>query len=521
MASLTLTPRGHLLFTAADGTFQPPVARLRALERDVGALIVRPAPPTVPAGVAPGSVARDDTRPEPGPTPSPAPAFPQPPPPHRPIERPIERPPVPVASPVGWAQLEGLLGGTWLNRIGVLVFIFGVGFFLKLAFDNDWITPGGRVAIGIVAGCAMLFAGARLQRAAYRVPAQGLVAAGIATLYLSAYAAYGFYHLIPQSGAFAFMVLVTATGIGLAIHHDARAIAILANLGGFLTPIILSTGRDAAVTLFTYLAILDAGMLASAYWRRWPELTVLSFLSTHALYWGWFDAWYRPEKLAVALISTSVFFLLFALVAPVEATGERSGRRAEQWSASTALTLAVPTVYFVAARAILASDHRTWLAVLCLAQAALYLGVGWWIARWIRDGGPLALFHFAIALAFLTLTFPIQFADHGVTIAWSVEGAVLLWGGLQLASRYLRLGALAVIGLAGARWLTLLAEQSAHSGFFIVDHPAFLPTVFFLAACGGGDALSNAGIEPRRMGTLRVSVARGGDAVVGGALSQR
>jgi uncharacterized membrane protein len=459
-------------------------SRVGELERTAARLVARP-----PAERAPA----------PAPAPPPAGAAPPPPPPvdvERPA-RPVEEPAAVAAEPEpagaqSWGQLEMRLGGTWLNRVGVVVLVLGIGFFLKYAFDNAWIGPSGRVATGILAGVGLLLLGERLQRDAYRVPAQGVSAAGIATLYMSAYAAYAFYQLVSQSSAFAFMVLVTATGMALAIHHDTRAIAVLANLGGFLTPVLLGSNRDAAITLFTYLAILDAGMLASAYWRRWTELRVLSFVFTQALYAAWFERWYQPygstgsagePQRMIAFAGATVFLVLFALIAPLEARGRRPAGRLDDLRNFTALlALAAPVAYFLAAREILYPGLRTWLGLVCLALAAVYLLLGQWALRAPAGGAPLALLHWALALAFLTLTFPVQFTRHGVTIAWSVQGAALVWGGFRLGAEKLRAGALVVLGLALASWAMVLEDRPAHDGLFVADSPAFLPAVFFVAA---------------------------------------
>src|SRR5262245_39995033 len=157
-------------------------------------------------------------------------------------------------------QWEGRLGGTWLSRVGAILFVLGVGFFLKHAFEQDWIGPTGRVLAGLVAGVLMLVSGVRLvRRATYRVPAQGLVAPGIGILYLSLYGAHAFYALVKAPAAFVAMALVTAVGFATALRLDSRALVILATLGGLMTPVILSTDTDAPAALFTYLAILDLG----------------------------------------------------------------------------------------------------------------------------------------------------------------------------------------------------------------------------------------------------------------------
>jgi uncharacterized membrane protein len=402
----------------------------------------------------------------------------------RPPLRPAVREPAHTAAS-SWRNLEQRLGGTWLNRVGALVLTLGIAFFLKYAFDNHWIQPAGRVALGLLTGAVLLLVGERLQRAAYRAPAQGVVAVGIAALYLSVYAAFAFYQLVTQPAAFAFMVLVTATAAALALHHDARPVAILATLGGFLTPILLATDRDAGATLFTYLAILDAGMLVIAWHRRWPELGLIGFVATHALYAAWFERWYRPvpAQQGVALVAAGVFLVLFSLVAPAEALARRARARAEElWHGPGVLALAAPVAAFVVARQVLYPAQASALALICLALAAYYLLLTYATADAPGVGPHLLMLHGGVALAFLTLTFPVQFAEHALTIAWSVEALVIVWGGLRLEARPLRLGGLVVFGLALARWATLLEQRSRHDGAFLVDHRA-LPATLALVVC--------------------------------------
>ena len=417
-----------------------------------------------------------------------------------------------------WRGLEQRLGGTWLNRVGALVLTLGIAFFLKYAFDNHWIQPAGRVALGLVAGVAMLLAGERLQRAAYRAPAQGVVAVGIATLYLSVYAAFAFYQLVTQPAAFAFMVLVTATAAALALYHDTRAVAVLASLGGFLTPILLATDRDAGVALFTYLAVLDAGMLVMAWYRRWPELGLVSFVFTQGLYAAWFERWYAPvpAQQGVALVAAGVFLVLFSLVAPAEALARRLPTRPEQlWQGPGLLALAAPAAAFLAARQVLYPAHTGALALICLVLAAYYLGLASATANAPGAGAHLLMLHGAVSLGFLTLTFPVQFSEHALAIAWSVEGLAIVWGGLRLGARPLRLGGLIVLALAAGRWVTLLDDHALHQGVFLLDHRAFPATVALVAASALTAAAYHAGGRTIRDGERFAGPALALTAVVG------
>jgi uncharacterized membrane protein len=470
-------------------------ARLEALERRPGGEARAPVEPAAPVEpprhLEPAGAGEPATGPA-GETPEPmAPGA------AAAIPPPLEPEPVAAAAATAAAvvtgaprvgDLEGRLGARGLNRIGVLVLIVGIAFFLKYAFENAWIGPAGRVAVGLVLGSGLLLLGRWLHRGTYGGPAQGLVALGLGTLYLSGYAAHAVYGLVPPVAAFGFLALVAALGVALALDQDARAIALLASLGGFLAPVILSTGRDAAVPLFAYLAILDAGILAAAYWRRWTELAVVSFLCTQALYASWYGTWYEPAKLGIALGAASVFLIEFALVPLVEAIGgERRGRSAGLPRVPTLLlVLGVPLAYVLATRALLVSAHRDTLALLWLALALTYGGASGWARRHAAGAPALGVTHLAVALALLTAAGALRFGGPVLPVVWSIQALVVLAGGVRLDSRKLRGTGLLVLGLAAHRWLGLVMDQPGSGEAFLIGSPLLLPTLVFAGSAGLG-----------------------------------
>jgi uncharacterized membrane protein len=379
-------------------------------------------------------------------------------------------------TPAGVGTWEGRLGGTWLSRVGAVLLVLGVGFSLKHAFEHDWIGPRGRVLAGLAAGIAMMAGGFRLAGGeTYRVPAQSLVAVGIGALYLSLYAAHALYALTGAPVTFLAMAVVTAAGFATALRLDSRPLAALATLGGLLTPVILETGTDAATALFAYLAILDAGVLLAASWRGWPGLALLAFVGTQALYWGWLDRWYGAGRLPTALGWATAFFLTFAAGA---LHGPRIARPAGAVElARTLLILGAPALYFAAARRILDDPSGRRLALLALALAGLYFGAAGAAARSARGGPRVALFHRAVALAFLVLAPAVTLGRHDLVIAWSVEGLVLLWGGFLLSAPPLRAGGLVVSALAWGRWFAAFGEDAGQAGTFLLAHPALPATV--------------------------------------------
>ena len=234
---------------------------------------------------------------------------PQPPPP------PASAPPSPP-SPITYhpsPTLEARVGLTWVNRIGAVTLLLGAAFFFKYAVDNEWIGPAGRVILGLLTGFAMLGLADRLWRRGQRIFAQGLSGGGGALLYLSLYAAFALYHLVPRPAAFLLLLLTTTTTGALALRYQAQAIAALGLLGGYLTPILLSTGEDRPWFFFTYILLLNAAALALATVRRWPQLPTLAFAATVLLYSLWFLDRYRFEKRLVATVFALAYYTLFAL----------------------------------------------------------------------------------------------------------------------------------------------------------------------------------------------------------------
>lgn len=209
-------------------------------------------------------------------------------------------------------EFETRMGLTWINRVGVITLLLGVAFFFKYAVENQWIGEKGRVVLGVAAGFSGLVLADRIWRGGQRIYAQGISGAGIAILYISYYAAFGLYGLIAMPPAFLLMALTTAGAGALSIRYDAMAIAALGLFGGYLTPLLLSSGQERPWFLFSYVLLLDVGARTVAGRRNWRGLEVLAFLATIALYGSWFVSWYGTEEQVVATVFALVFYALFA-----------------------------------------------------------------------------------------------------------------------------------------------------------------------------------------------------------------
>ncbi len=347
-------------------------------------------------------------------------------------------------------DLESTIGGSWFNWIGIMAVTFGMAFFLKYAFDKQWIGPAGRVTLSALVGFGLLALGERLRRrlSSYAYVLSG---GGILILYLSVFAAYNFYQLISQPTAFVLMAAVTTTAVLLSVRLDALPVALLGLVGGFLTPLLLSTGVDNAVGLFTYIALLDAGVLAVAYFKRWRSLDFASFAGTVMMTLGWAFKFYEPGKVWTAIFFLSVFFVLYSLLAIFHNV---LPRRPTRWF-DVSLAMANASFYFCVSYAMLDDagfDHSapaTHALLVSIYFTALFF------TAWRLSPRDLLLKYSYVAAAstFLTIAVGIQMELHWVTIAWAVEALMLTWVGMRSGEKAARHAGLAVFCIALGHWV--------------------------------------------------------------------
>jgi uncharacterized membrane protein len=342
------------------------------------------------------------------------------------------QPPAPPRAPArpraSDSGLESRIGSQWLNRIGIVAVLIGVSYFLKYAFDNDWIGPAGRVAVGLLAGVGVVVWSERFRSRGYTVFSYSLKVVGIGVLYLSLWAAFQVYSLVPASVAFFAMAVVTASAAILALRQDAEVLTAFALLGGFLTPVLVSTGQNREIELFSYVALLDAATLAIVAARLWSRLAYVSFVGTLVLYVAWYARYYSEPQLVRTLVFAVLFFALFAAVTPVAL---RRSSRPDRFPAIVVLPLVNSVTFFLQLYAMLWANHHGVLPWAAVGLAAICL----WLNR--VTPGASGMLHLALAIGFLTIAIPLQLEAHWITIGWLVESGVLLWVGRRSGAQLL------------------------------------------------------------------------------------
>jgi uncharacterized membrane protein len=218
-----------------------------------------------------------------------------------------QTPPVPAAR-LDWEQLIGV---KMFSAVAGIALVLAAVFFLRYSIDHGWLAPPIRVAIGTLTGIGLLIVCDLKAARRYPVTANALDAAAIAVLFSTFFSAHAIWHLIPASVAFGLLGLVTAVAVLLSIRRDSLFIAVLGLLGGFATPVLLSTGENRPIPLFAYLLLLNIGLAWVAYRKRWPVLTILTLVLTTLYQWGWVIRFLTASQLPLAM----GIFLVFALTA--------------------------------------------------------------------------------------------------------------------------------------------------------------------------------------------------------------
>ncbi|MBM0104079.1 DUF2339 domain-containing protein [Steroidobacter sp. S1-65] len=345
-----------------------------------------------------------------------------PPPPPRPAA-----PPQPTAfDRIAGEFMSWLKRGNPLARIGIVILFFGATFLAKYAADNS-LFPIELRFVGIASGAlALLFIGWRLRdkRAVY---AQLLQGGGIAGLYLTVFAATRF-DLLPTGLAFGLLVVIALAAAILAVGQNALSLAVIGTAGGFLAPIMVSTGSGNYIALFTYYAVLNLGVFAVAWFRTWRVLNVLGFVFTFTITGLWRATGYESADRIAADAFLILFFLMYVGVSilncvrqPPDLKGYLSG----------SLVFGLPVVALTLHASMVAPIEYA-MAWSALAFGVFYLALGAVLHRTGRESFRLVVEAFAaLGVIFGSLAIPLAFDSRVTAAMWAVEGAGLLWIGVR------------------------------------------------------------------------------------------
>ncbi|WP_417009324.1 DUF2339 domain-containing protein [Bacteroides congonensis] len=349
---------------------------------------------------------------------------------------------------------EKFIGENLFGKIGILIFVIGVGFFVKYAIDKNWINETFRTVLGFLTGAALLFVAERLQKK-YRTFSSLLAGGAFAVFYLTVAIAFHYYHIFSQTVAFIILVAITIFMSVLSVIYDRRELAIIALVGGFLAPFIVSSGEGSYQVLFTYVSILNLGMFGLSIYKKWSELPIISFVFTCFIMASFLLLSYSSRSTVISghlLMFATLFYFIFLLPVFSILRGEKIQ------AMSRGLVFVIITnnfVYLLSGILFLKNMGLSFKAsgLLSLFIALVNLGLVLWLWKNRKEYKFLVHTTLGLVLTFVSITVPIQLDGNYITLLWASEMVLLLWLYVKSKIRVYEYAAKVLVGLTFVSYL--------------------------------------------------------------------
>ena len=366
--------------------------------------------------------------------------------------------------------------GNTFVRIGIVILFVGVSFLLNLAIDRGYVPIELRLSAVVVVAIALLILGWRLweSRGTYALLIQG---GAVGLLYLTIFASYSLYHLLPSAVAFMLLALLVALSATLAVLENTVSLALFGSIGGFLAPILTASGTNNYIGLFSFYALLNAGIFAIAWFKAWRVLNLVGFGFTFSIgaYWGITS--YRPENFATVEPFLILFFLFYVAIAILYAT-----RRIPDFKdyIDGTLNFGTPILAF-GLQAAMVKNYQYGVAISALVLGLFYFALAFLV--WKRLSQSLKFLSetlLSVCVIFITLAIPFALDGSTTSATWAVESTGVLWVSIRQQQFLRRIFALALQLCAG---VALWADASTAHGVAFFNS-GFIGVVI-LSICGG------------------------------------
>lgn len=321
-------------------------------------------------------------------------------------------------------DLEKFIGENLINKIGILILVLGISFFVKYAIDKNWINEIGRVGIGLLCGGGLLAISYKLKEN-YKAFSSVIVAGSISVFYFTIAIAFHDYHIFNQTTAFILMVIITAFSALISLNYDRQELAVLSLVGGFAVPFMLSTGEGNYIVLFTYITILNVGILGLAYYKKWNIVNILSFVFTTILFNAWVISQFDTVKHSclVAFLFATGYYFIFSIMSVLY-----NIRNKGEFTINEYLILLANTfVYFFIGLKLINYWELPIKGLFTLSLALYNLIYAYVLYKKFGINKDTIYLLIGLVLTFITLTIPIQFEGNQITLFWACEGVLLLW----------------------------------------------------------------------------------------------
>jgi uncharacterized membrane protein len=335
--------------------------------------------------------------------------------------------PIPSSTPQLKSDIEKFIGENLINKIGIVITVIGVGIGAKYSIEHQLISPLTRIVLGYLMGVVLLGFGIKLKKD-YEKYSAVLVSGAIAIMYFITFSAYSFYGLLPKEVAFVLMVVFTAFTVVAAINYNQQVIAHIGLVGAYAVPFLLSDGSGKVAILFTYMAIINAGILVIAFKKYWKPLYYVSFILTWLVFAAWYFTKYDDAlHFTLALVFLFIFFLIFYVIFLAYKLLQK-----EKFDImDVQLLLSNSFIFYGLGYSILSGNvtGAQLLGAFTLGNAIVHFCVSSILYKQKLADRNLFFLIAGLVLVFITITIPVQLDGNWVTLLWAFEAALLFWIG--------------------------------------------------------------------------------------------
>ncbi len=343
-------------------------------------------------------------------------------------------------------DMEKFIGENLVNKIGIAILVLAIGFFVKYAIDQNWVGPVGRVSIGILCG-AILVGIAHKMRKSYKSFSSVLAGGGLAVCYFTITLAYHQFKLFDQTTAFVIMIVITAFAVALSLLYNKQELAVIALLGGFLAPFLVSTGDGNYKTLFIYLIILNIGLLIIAYNKAWRILNFLCFFFTVVLFCSWLiflDFNVGLETYRNAFLFATIFYVLFFAINIANNIREQKKFIASDFG----ILLANTALYFgVGIYCLQKMSAGEFKGLFSACMGVFNLVATYFLFKKQKVDTNILYLLMGITLTFISVTAPLQLNGNNITLFWASEAVLLYWLFTKSQLRIIQYSSIIIWGL--------------------------------------------------------------------------
>lgn len=379
-------------------------------------------------------------------------------------------------------DLETFIGENLISKIGILILVLGISFFVKYAIDQEWINEVGRVGIGFLSGAILLGFAHRLQKN-YKAFSSILVSGAIVVFYFVVTYAFKEYQLYSQTVAFVLMIIVTIFSTVISILYNRKELAVLSLIGGFAAPVLASTGSGNYIVLFTYLLIVNIGFLVVSIKKKWLIINILAFVFTHIMFVSWLASdTHIQENSGRLFVFASLFYLVFFVMNLYKIILEKKQKIKPL---VMSLFLLSTFVYFGQGLYTLNYFAPSFKGLFTLLLALINLSTGWRLLKNNHIDKKTVYLFIGMTLTFLTLAGPIQLEGNYITLFWAAESVLLIWLSQKIKHNGFRLAAFITFLLAlGSLWMDFIQIYTANEELAIIFNKGFVTGIFTVVSLG-------------------------------------